>query len=302
MTRPLVVGLGKVGVALTGLTARLPELGADGGTAELAAVDLAVAPGVAVAVRAATALGSGRVSGICATDPLGRFARALLGTAGIDVEGLTPWGDAAACTITALDPQGRRLVLDHAGIDPEQGPPVVDVGGALTNAGALLVDGSWMDAQVVAARAARARKIPVVVDVSDVVGGTGELVGLADVLIASERVAAELAPRAELPDALAQMSALGPRAVIVTMGEAGAIGLHGQTLVQCPAFPVEALDTSGAGSVFHGAFAAGLLSQLPLARCMELAAAAAALACRGLGPWDGIPRREDVVDLVRTRG
>lgn len=303
VTRPLVVGLGRIGVSVTGIGAAMPELGASGGAMDLAAVAFSVAPGVGIAVRAAAALGcAGRVAGMVATDAMGRFARSQLAEAGLDVAELRPWGDVSPCHITALDRGGRRLLLDHGGLDPaEASRPALDPASTLGGAAALLCDGSWLEGQVAAGKLARARKVPVIVDLGEVAVGIAELIAVADVLIVSERVCAELAPRSDLPDALAELAELGPRAVVVTLGEAGAMGLHADTLVECPAFPTELVDPTGAGSVFHGGFAAGLLSDLPLARCMELGAAAAALSCQSLGPWDGIPRREEVLAVVRTR-
>jgi sugar/nucleoside kinase (ribokinase family) len=298
----MVVGIGRVGVTLTGITSLLPEIDPDRGEIDLAAVDLAVAPGVGIAVRTAAALGcAGRVAGTVASDALGRFGRAQLAEAGIDVSELRPWGAVSPCRIITVDRGGHRLTQNHEGLEPSEPPPTLDPAATLGGANALLCDGSWLDAQTAAARMARARHIPVIADLGSVTGGTGELIALADVLIASERVAAELAPRSDLPDALAELRDLGPRAVIVTLGVAGSIGLHGNTLVECPAFPVDVIDSTGAGSVFHGAFAAGLLSDLPLARCMELAAAAASLSCQTLGPWDGIPHRDEVLAVVRSR-
>jgi len=302
VARPLVVGLGRIGVSLTGIAGSLPDTGLAGRAVDLAAVAFAVSPGVAIAAATASAFGCGaRVAGTIAADALGRFARAQLAEAGIDVAELRPWGPMSPCQVIAVDRAGHRLVLDHGGIEENEPPPTLDPAATLGGASALLCDGSWLDAQIAAARMARARQVPVIVDLGEVVGGTGELIALADVLIASERVAGELAPRSDLPDALAELSELGPRAVIVTLGAAGSIGLHAQTLVECPAFPVDVVDTTGAGAVYHGAFAAALLSDLPLARCMELAGAAAALSCQALGPWDGIPSRDEVLSLVRAR-
>jgi sulfofructose kinase len=55
------------------------------------------------------------------------------------------------------------------------------------------------------------------------------------------------------------------------------------------AFGVEVVDTTGAGDVFHGAFAYGLAQGWPSAKCVEFASAVAALSCRALGGRRGIP-------------
>src|SRR5262245_31824969 len=293
---PLVVGLGRIGVVISGLGPNLPEIGAP--AAELAALSTAPATGIAVALRAALRLGCrARVAGTHGADLLGQLARTALHEAGIDVELMRAVGS-SACELVTVAGDGT-LRTRYQG---DRGEPVtIDGASALAGASALLIDGTLPTEQLQAARLARRDKLPVILDVGEMREGTADLIAVADILIASEREASELAPRGELTDALDELIRLGPRAVVITLGDKGAIGRHDQLTVRCPAFPGDVLDAYGAGSVFHGAFAAALLSELPFARCLELAAAAASLSLRELGPWSSMPNRDDVLALVRTR-
>jgi ribokinase len=296
MHAPLVVGLGRIGVAISGLGPNLPSPNA--APAELAALATAPAPGVAVALRAALRLGCrARAVGSHGADLLGQLARSALRDAGIDTELLRAVGT-SGCEIVTVAGDGT-LRAHYPG---ERGETVtMDPMVALADASALLIDGTEPGDQLRAAEHAKQHKLPVIFDVSELRDGTSELIASCDILLASEREASELAPRGELVDALGELLRLGPRAVVITLGNEGAIGRHGEQVVRCPAFPSDVLDAHGAGSVFHGAFAAALLSELPFGKCMELASAAASLSLRELGPWSAMPSRDDVLALVRTR-
>lgn len=296
MQAPLVVGFGRIGVAIVGMGPNVPHLGAP--AADLAALATTPAPGIAVALRAALRLGCrARAAGMHGADLLGQLARSALRDAGIETEHLKAVGT-SACELVTVAPDGT-LRTRYPG-DP--GESVwQDIPAMLGDADALLLDATVPNVQLRAAEHARAAKLPVILDINEVRDGTSELISASDVLIGSERAASELAPRGELTDALEEIMAMGPRAVVITLGEQGAIGRHGNQIVRTPAFPAEVLDTFGAGSVFHGAFAAALLSQLPFARCMELATAAASLSLRELGPWQSMPARDDVLRLVKSR-
>ncbi|MDB4962867.1 MAG: hypothetical protein JWP01_2866 [Myxococcales bacterium] len=294
---PLVVGLGRIGVAISGLGPNLP--GVDAAAVDLAALSTTPAPGIAVALRAALRLGCrARAVGSHGADLLGQLARSALRDAGIDTELLRAIGT-SACDLVTVAGDGKL----HAHYRGDRGEPVSsDPRAALAGASALLIDGSEPRDQLVVAEIAKNSKLPVIFDVSELRDGTADLIGACDILIASEREASELAPRGELTDALDELLRMGPRAVVITLGDKGAIGRHGEQVTRCPAFPNDdMLDSYGAGSVFHGAFAAALLSELPFARCIELAAAAASLSLRDLGPWSAMPSRDDVLALTRTR-
>jgi sulfofructose kinase len=62
---------------------------------------------------------------------------------------------------------------------------------------------------------------------------------------------------------------------------------------------VQAVDTTGCGDVFHGAYASGLARNMDLPDLLRLAAAAAALKATQRGGQAGVPRRAAVEAFLR---
>jgi sulfofructose kinase len=78
----------------------------------------------------------------------------------------------------------------------------------------------------------------------------------------------------------------------VTRGAQGMMWLDEAGRIQVmPTFPVHTVDTLGAGDVFHGAFAWGLLAGLDAPALLRAANAAAALACTERGAQGALPDR-----------
>jgi ribokinase len=93
--------------------------------------------------------------------------------------------------------------------------------------------------------------------------------------------------------------AMGVSTVIVTLGEAGAIAVGAADSIRVPGFPVDAIDTVGAGDAFSGGLAASLAAGVPLQDALVVASATAGLTCTRRGAVDAMPTGEEVVALMR---
>jgi sulfofructose kinase len=80
----------------------------------------------------------------------------------------------------------------------------------------------------------------------------------------------------------------------VTDGAEGVHWLDGETTRHLPAFPVEAVDTTGAGDVFHGALALALGEGQEAEEAVRFSSAAAALKCTHFGGRLGMPSRDEL--------
>jgi len=110
-----------------------------------------------------------------------------------------------------------------------------------------------------------------------------------DWLIANEGEAATLGP-------------VRPRqGLVVTRGEKGAIAMLADgTRIAVPALAVSAVDTTGAGDMFVGAFAAGLDQGIEAAEALRFATVAASLSCLGRGAQPAMPPREAITAALSS--
>jgi sugar/nucleoside kinase (ribokinase family) len=226
-------------------------------------------------------------------DEFGRLIQSRLRSFGVDTsQTLAEPGRLSPITFVMIEEHGGRRYTRYTRGDTT---PLVaaDIPRDLVESARILyLDAEMMDAQIAAAERARAAGVRVVLGVRRMSPGVGELIGLADAVIASERVASELTRSADIDRAIRDLRQMGPEIAVITLGSDGAVASDGASLVRQAALPVHVVDVTGAGSVFRGAFTYALLRDWPLARALPFASAAAGLNCQCLGGQQGIPTLE----------
>ena len=108
------------------------------------------------------------------------------------------------------------------------------------------------------------------------------------------RVSRDEAP--ELADALQK---LGPRNVVLKLGDRGSYHCGDAGRFHTPAFPVEVRDTTAAGDTFNGALAVALAEGQPMDRALLFANAAAAISVTRLGAQASAPTRAEVDSFLK---
>ncbi|WP_069162677.1 sugar kinase [Nocardia altamirensis] len=193
--------------------------------------------------------------------------------------------------------------LSAAEIDPEQ----VAAAGILHLTGITpALSASARDAVHTALDAALGAGVPVSLDVnyrsalwsrSAAAAELSVLVSRADIVFAGLDEAALLVPTAS-PAAMAEaLAAFGPSEVVLKLGAAGALALHGGRQFRQPAVPVTMVDPVGAGDAFVAGYLAGFLDDVSVRQRLRLAATCGAFAVSVQGDWAGLPLRREL-DLL----
>ena len=162
----------------------------------------------------------------------------------------------------------------------------------------LLLDDCNCERMIRAAQIARKERVAVVTDFeSDNHPLFPKLLALTDHLIVSRNLALRVTGEKSPAAATQALWAPGRRAAVVTCGSEGCWYLSDERReipCQQPAVAVEAVDTTGCGDVFHGAYAAALVQGLDVPSAVRFASVAAGLKATCRGGQAGIPTRSAV--------
>lgn len=245
-------------------------------------------------------------------DAFGDQLKASLAAAGVDVS--TVSGTQSTSTGAALiwvEASGQNSIVIDAGAN-----------GALTPADVASANAVWRDAAVAlfqletpletveaAMRAARSAGAVTILDPAPARPLPESILKLCDILTPNETEASILLGRppgrvsaSEAAGLAAALRRLGPKSVIVKLGEQGCYFDGGDQALTVPGFPVKAVDATAAGDTFNGALAVALAEGVHVRDALRFANAAAALSVTRLGAQASIPSRGDVDGFLAAQG
>lgn len=253
-------------------------------------------PAANAAVTVVRAGGSATFAGYLGTDIFGQRHWDELQENGVDT-GFIVRGDAPTpLSAILVKPDGRRALVNYRGATRALPENAIDFSRCRPKV--ILFDGHEPLLSPPLAAWAKSQGIPTVLDAGSIHTGTRILMDQVDHLVCSEKFAHQ-ATGFSSPDLAIEILIQHAPTAVITLGEKGLLwarqdGSHGRL----PAYPVDAIDTTGAGDAFHGAYALALAQGRNWQDTLRFASATAALSCTALGARLGIPRLAAIQTLL----
>ncbi len=168
----------------------------------------------------------------------------------------------------------------------------------------LFIDQITYHASLRAAEFAQAHGIPVIADIESInLPDWKRLVALIDHLIVGIDVARAMTQKESVVEMVQALANPKRAASVITDGVNGCwFSEYGGPGQHFPAYIVDAVDTTGCGDVFHGAYAAALARGETIGQAIWFATASAALKATCCGGREGIPSVAKVESFIRARG
>ncbi len=208
-------------------------------------------------------------------------------------------------SVVLVKPDGQRTVVNYRGSTPFLPPDAIGLAALAPKV--ILFDGHEPDLSIALRQQARQRRIPTLLDAGSVHRGSQALVaGTGDpgpdypgveYLVCSEKFAHAYTGLTDEEQAALRLTRYSPQ-VVVTLGRRGLVWVDGAGRGRLAAFPVQVVDTTGAGDAFHGALAACLALERPWLESLRYASAVAAICCTKRGARVELVSHEAVIRLI----
>jgi sulfofructose kinase len=207
-------------------------------------------------------------------------------------------GAISSVSLILVDARGEKMIATRrdqglSSVAPEHPERIV----ATVNA--VLLDNRYPDFVTPICKAAQARRIPRVLDLDRAAALDDPLLLACSHVISSAEALRGSTGIDDLPAALAKIGERFDGFLAYTDGPDGVYWLDHGKVRHMDAFKVKAIDTLGAGDVFHGAFTFRLVESGDIIDAMRFAAAAAAIKCTRFGGLMGAATRAEVDDFLK---
>lgn len=233
----------------------------------------------------------------------GKSALAALQAAGVDTELVRLSAAPTGRAVVAVDTQGENSIIVSPGANGE----LLGLGAAdrsaVSSADVLLTQlEAGVDIAFEAIRLAHESGVTVMLNAAPAADVPAAVLDAVDYLIVNRLECTQLGGVADVAES-ARVLAQHARMVVVTLGsEGGRIYSRSDEPLCLPALDIDAVDTTGSGDAFCGAFAAGIAQELPLAAAFRLALIAGSLAALTHGNAPSIPERSAMLAEYRLTG
>ena len=300
-----IVVLGSLNIDMVIAVERMPRSGETLNGGDLALFDGGKGANQACAV--------GRLGGLVTmigqtgADLFGARLSGALANAGVDTSGIGTAGRPTGSANIYVQPDGENSIVISSGANATLTPEIARqrLRAAAPYDFLLAQLESPMASIVAAFQEAKGAGAITVLDPAPVRPLPAELIPLVDFLTPNQTEASALLDAVwtirNFEDARAAAEALlraGYRAVALKLGELGCYIADSRTRAAIPGFPVRAVDTTGAGDTFNGAFAVALAEGASLEEAGRFANAAAAISVTRPGAQNSIPERSEVEAIL----
>lgn len=204
----------------------------------------------------------------------------------------------SAFSAVLVDDEGERMIINYQdkSLSRDITPlKELDFSGYKT----VLTDVRWPEGAKFALEQAKKHGIPSVLDADLSPDPITDLVELADHIAFSEPGLEKFTGTSDPIEGLKLAQKLTKGKVYVTVGSKGCYWLEESELKHQVGVKVDVVDTTGAGDVFHGAFAVAVCESMSAREAVTFSNTVAALKCTKLGGREGIPTRAEVNDKLQ---